>query len=74
VTPKHPPGPPMKLGNMRELGVHHLIASCDRRLDEDLATRSWISHPGSQLLPWRLSSDGFLSRFHCPGLTGHQTV
>ncbi len=26
--PKHPPGPPMTLGNMRELGVHHLIASC----------------------------------------------
>jgi uncharacterized membrane protein len=22
VTPKHPPGPPMTLGNMRELGVH----------------------------------------------------
>ena len=22
---KHPPGPPMTLGNMRELGVHHLI-------------------------------------------------
>jgi hypothetical protein len=21
---KHPPGPPMTLGNMRELGVHHL--------------------------------------------------
>src|SRR6478672_5554163 len=25
---KHPPGPPMTLGNMRELGVHHLIAFC----------------------------------------------
>jgi hypothetical protein len=25
--PKHPSGPPMMLGNMRELGVHHLIAS-----------------------------------------------
>jgi hypothetical protein len=25
-NPKHPPGPPMTLGNMRELGVHHLIA------------------------------------------------
>ena len=22
---KHPPGPPMTLGNVRELGVHHLI-------------------------------------------------
>jgi hypothetical protein len=26
--PKHPPGPPMTLGNMRELGVQWLIASC----------------------------------------------
>ena len=25
---KHPPGPPMTLGNMRELGIHHLIAFC----------------------------------------------
>ena len=25
---QHPPGPPMTLGNMRELGVHHLIAFC----------------------------------------------
>jgi hypothetical protein len=24
--PKHPPGPPMDLANMREQGVHHLIA------------------------------------------------
>ena len=28
MKPKHPPGPPMTLGNMRELGVHHLIAFC----------------------------------------------
>jgi hypothetical protein len=25
---KQPPGPPMTLGNMRHLGVHHLIATC----------------------------------------------
>jgi hypothetical protein len=25
---KHPPGPPMTLGNMRELGVHRLLVSC----------------------------------------------
>ena len=25
MTPKHLPGPPMTLGNMRELGVQHLI-------------------------------------------------
>jgi len=23
-----PPGPPMTLGNMRRLGVHHLVATC----------------------------------------------
>lgn len=32
ITPamktKHPPGPAMTLGNMRELGVQRLIASC----------------------------------------------
>jgi hypothetical protein len=25
---KHPPGEPMTLGNMRQLGVHRLVASC----------------------------------------------
>ena len=24
MTSKHPPGPPMTLGNMRELGVHSI--------------------------------------------------
>jgi hypothetical protein len=28
MTPKNPPGDPMTLGNMRRLGVHHLIATC----------------------------------------------
>jgi hypothetical protein len=28
AKPKHPPGEPMTLGNMRHLGVHRLIASC----------------------------------------------
>jgi hypothetical protein len=28
MNPKHPPGPPMTLGNMREQGVTHLIAFC----------------------------------------------
>jgi hypothetical protein len=27
-NPKHPPGPRTTLGNMREQGVSHLIASC----------------------------------------------
>ena len=28
MAPKQPPGPPMTLGNMRELGVHRLLVSC----------------------------------------------
>ena len=28
MKPKQPPGPPMTLGNMRELSVQNLIASC----------------------------------------------
>jgi hypothetical protein len=27
MIPKHPPGDPMTLGNMRQLGVHRLVAS-----------------------------------------------
>ena len=28
MKPKHPAGPPMTLGNMRELGVQRLVAYC----------------------------------------------
>jgi len=28
MNPKHPPGPPMRLANLYEQGVHHLIAYC----------------------------------------------
>ena len=28
MVSKHPPGPAMTLGNMRELGVQRLVASC----------------------------------------------
>jgi hypothetical protein len=28
TQPKHPPGPPMDLANMRRQGVHHLTAFC----------------------------------------------
>ena len=31
VKPKHPAGTPMTLGNMRDLGVQRLIASCRAR-------------------------------------------
>jgi hypothetical protein len=36
ANPKHPPGPPMDLDNMREQGVRHLIADC---LNDSSATR-----------------------------------
>jgi hypothetical protein len=28
AKPEHPPGPPTTLGNMRQLGVHHLAGYC----------------------------------------------
>jgi len=28
MKPDHPAGPPMTLGNMRQLGVQHLVATC----------------------------------------------
>jgi hypothetical protein len=31
MNPKHPPGPPMTLGNMRDLGVKRLIGSLGRK-------------------------------------------
>jgi hypothetical protein len=31
MKPKFVPGPPMTIGNMRELGVHHLIACAPDR-------------------------------------------
>ena len=42
MTPKHPPGPPMTLGNMREPGVQHLIAYC---LNDMLRSEGSISSP-----------------------------
>jgi hypothetical protein len=43
MTPKHPPGPPMTLGNMRELRVRRSIALC-------LGPGRWLS----SMLPWSL--------------------
>jgi hypothetical protein len=42
VNPKHPPGPPMTLGNMRELRVHHLIAFCNNDACRHLASIHWL--------------------------------
>jgi hypothetical protein len=49
---KHPPGEPMTLGNMRELGVTRLIASClnDARRHQGLVDVS--NYPADTEVPW----------------------
>jgi hypothetical protein len=49
--PKHPPGPPMTLGNMRDLGVQQLIASClnDACRHQGLVD---VSDPADTEVPW----------------------
>jgi hypothetical protein len=36
MKPKHPPGPPMTLGNMRELGVRRLVALAEVHRDRSI--------------------------------------
>jgi hypothetical protein len=43
---RYPPGPPMTLGKMRELGVHHLIGCCHNDACRHMAL---IDVPGQQL-------------------------
>ena len=45
MKPKHPPGDPMTLGNMRELGVARLIASCLNEACRHTALIDVSSHP-----------------------------
>jgi hypothetical protein len=56
---RNPPGPPMALGNMRELGVQRLIASClnDARRHQGLVDVS--GYPADTGVPW------FPSRVKC---------
>jgi hypothetical protein len=43
---KHPPGPPMDLGNMRRLGVHHLIVcKCSARGRHIDVLPNWKEQP-----------------------------
>jgi hypothetical protein len=39
MIPKHPPGPPMTLGNMRKQGVQHLIGCCLNEAFQKLAAK-----------------------------------
>jgi hypothetical protein len=49
---RHEPGPPMTLGNMRELGVHHLIAYC---LNDACRHRSLAEEAVTEIERFRLS-------------------
>ena len=49
---KHPAGPPMTLGNMRELGVHHLIAYCLNDACRHQALIDVSSYPADTEVPY----------------------
>jgi hypothetical protein len=51
MKPKQPPGPPMTLGNMRELGVQRLIASCFNDACRHTALIDVSSYPGDTPVP-----------------------
>jgi transposase len=58
LTPKRPPGPPMTLGNMRELGVARLIASCLNDACRHQALIDVSSYPADTEVPWFRSRRG----------------
>ena len=61
ANPKHPPGPPMNLANMRENGVHHSIAYCHNDACRHQAVIDVASYPADTPVPW------FRSRVKCGG-------
>jgi hypothetical protein len=52
ATPKHPPGQPMTLANMRAQGVHHLIAFCLNDACRHQALIDVSSYPSDTPVPW----------------------
>ena len=56
MKPKHLPGPPMTLGNMRELGVQHLIASCLNDACRHTALIDVSNYAAETEVPWFRSS------------------
>ena len=56
---KQPPGPPMTLGNMRQLGVQRLIASCLNPACRHTALIEVWSYPAETEIPY------FKSRVVC---------
>ena len=59
MKPKHPAGPAMTLGNMRELGVQNLIASCLSDACRHTALVDVSSYPAETEMPY------FRSRVVC---------
>jgi hypothetical protein len=59
MTAKHPPGPPMDLANMRQLGVQNLVASCLNDACLHVALIDVSSYPADTEVPW------FRSRVVC---------
>jgi hypothetical protein len=49
---KHPAGPPMDLGNMRQLGVQNLIASCLNDACRHTALIDVFSYPAETEIPY----------------------
>ena len=58
-NPKHPPGPAMTLGNMRELGVKRLLASCLNDACRHQGLTDVSGYPADTEAPW------FRSRVKC---------
>ncbi|MGB7835942.1 MAG: hypothetical protein WBL84_27455 [Xanthobacteraceae bacterium] len=52
MKPKHPPGDPMTLGNMRELCVQRLVASCLNDACRHTALVDVSSYPADTEVPW----------------------
>jgi hypothetical protein len=57
--PKQPAGPAMTLGNMRELGVQRLVASCLNDACRHVALIDVSKYPADNEVPW------FRSRVVC---------
>jgi hypothetical protein len=64
---KQPAGPPMTLANMRELGVHRLIAYCLNDACRHSALIDVSGYPGETEVPW------FCPRVKC-GKCGSKNV
>ena len=70
MAPKHPPGPAMTLGNMRDLGVQNLIASCLNEACRHTALVDVSSYPAETKIPYFKSRVVFVQSRPAFGLCG----